>query len=289
MSSQNLFFEGFVPPAPERRERLPGRFAGARAESASGPAVDFVRTLLARAQLPAAAYRMQALCRRLPACLRFLGEPTVERARDRIESDPRLAQATLSVALLGVTEFFRDRAVFNQLATAILPSLCAERARLRVWSAACSGGHELYSVAMTLAELGRLGGGELLGTDCREEAIAGARQGRFPLAEVASLPPAMRERHLTFEGAQARITAELRWATTWKVADLCTAVEAGPWDLILWRNMAIYLENAAAAAIWRALSEQLAPGGYIVCGKADHLPLGLPLQRLSSCIHRHTP
>jgi chemotaxis methyl-accepting protein methylase len=287
MSSENLFFEGFALPSRQRRDRLCGRFAAVAAGPAPGPGIDFVHTLLARAHLPAAAYRLPALCRRLPACLRFLGEPTVERARERIESDPHLAQATLSVALLGVTEFFRDRAVFRQLATEVLPSLCAGRARLRVWSAACSGGHELYSVAMTLADLGRLDGCELLGTDCREEAIEGARRGRFPLAEVAALPSTLCARHFGFEGGQARMSAKLREATTWKVADLCTAVETGPWDLILWRNMAIYLESAAAAAIWRALCEQLAPGGYIVCGKADHLPFGLPLHRVSSCIFRH--
>jgi chemotaxis methyl-accepting protein methylase len=289
MSSENLFFEGFAPPTRRRRERLPGRLPRVAAEAASEPAVDFVQTLLSRAHLPVAAYRMPALCRRLPACLRFLGEPTVDRARNRIESDPLLAQATLNVALLGVTGFFRDRAVFAQLATDVLPNLCTERARLRVWSAACSGGHELYSVAMMLADLRRLDGCELLGTDCREEAIAGAREGRFPFAEVAPLPPALRARHLAFDGSQARITAGLRWATTWKVADLCTAVESGPWDLLLWRNMAIYLESTAAASIWRALCEQLAPGGYVVCGKADHLPPGLPLRRVGSCIYQHAP
>lgn len=213
----------------------------------------------------------------------------MEQARRRIEADPELAQAALNVVLLGVTGFFRDRAVFEQLAREVLPSLCARRARLRVWSAACSGGHELYSVAMTLADLGRLEGCELLGTDCREEAIAGARLGRFTLAEVAALPSTVCARYVGFAGAQAWIGAELRRATRWKVADLCNGVEAGPWDLLLWRNMAIYLGSEASTSIWRALCDELSPGGYIVSGKADHLPPGLPLRRVSSCIFQHTP
>jgi chemotaxis protein methyltransferase CheR/two-component system CheB/CheR fusion protein len=48
--------------------------------------------------------------------------------------------------------------------------------------------------------------------------------------------------------------------------------------------MAIYLESAAAEKLWRQLSDQLAPGGFLVTGKADHPPAGLPLIRVASCI-----
>ncbi|ACB76853.1 CheR family methyltransferase [Opitutus terrae] len=286
MQFEHLFFEG-IATAPRRksgcRTRALVRPGGDEpAEQVSG----FIAALLQRANLSAASYRGPALHRRTAACLRFLGVASADEGLRRIECDPRLTQSALSVALLGVTEFFRDQAVFERLGSAVLPELLARRGRIRVWSAACSSGHELYSVAMLLAELGRLADAELLGTDCRADAIEQARAGAFDWEAVASLAPFRRERYFTRYGNSGLINADLRWATEWRQADLLAGVERGPWDLILWRNMAIYLEEAPAEEVWARLTRELAPGGLIVCGKADHPPAGLPLERIARCFYQ---
>lgn len=286
MQFEHLFFEG-VAARPRRRSvrRHPSVVRSGRAEPTEQVS-GFIAALLERANLSAAAYRGPALHRRTAACLRFLGVASAEEGRRRIERNPKLAQSALSVALLGVTEFFRDRAVFDRLATTVLPELFARRGRIRVWSAACSSGHELYSVAMLLAEMGRLAEAELLGTDCRAEAIEQACAGAFEWDTVAPLDPRRRQRYFTRQGPAGLINAELRRAAAWKQADLLAGVEHGPWDLILWRNMAIYLEPAAAADTWARLTRELAPGGLIVCGKADHPPAGLPLERVARCFYQ---
>jgi chemotaxis protein methyltransferase CheR/two-component system CheB/CheR fusion protein len=78
----------------------------------------------------------------------------------------------------------------------------------------------------------------------------------------------------------------LRRATRWKVANLFDGPERGPWHLILWRNMAIYLEPAVAEDVWRRLCAELVPGGFLVAGKADYAPHGLPLVRVGNCLYR---
>lgn len=287
MSSEYLFFEGYA-----ATETLP--VAGSRrgpvnppADAASEETGNFIEHLLRGASLPAKAYRVRALRRRIPACLRFLGVATVEEAARRIESSPASRQMALNAMLLGVTGFFRDAQVFARLRDAVLPALLAKHEKLRVWSAACSSGQELYSVAMLLSELGRLDDCELLGTDCRATAIEEARRGVFEPAVAAPLDP--RSRGIFSRRMRIPARAKAGWGcpARWHVADLFSAVEQGPWHLILWRNMAIYLESASAAEIWHRLCEQLAPGGYIVCGKADCPPTGLPLVREAGCIYRH--
>lgn len=286
MKFDHLFFEGAAAPVARRRpqrEEKPVRVA----PLAPSPEVSgFFARLLGESGLPARAYRSRALVRRLPACLRFLRVGSPEEAVRRLEAEPALATAVLNVALLGVTEFFRDGAVFEALRERVLPELLAERPALRVWSAACSEGHELYSVAMLLAEAGQLGRAELLGTDCRPEAIAVARGGVFGNEAVAAMNEARRGRHFAQSRDWAAIDPALRAATQWRVADLLQGAERGPWDLILWRNLAIYLESDAAEEIWLRLCGELAPGGYMVTGKADHLPKWLRMTRVGPCLYR---
>jgi chemotaxis methyl-accepting protein methylase len=247
---------------------------------------DFFRTLFGLTELPVSSYRSSALVRRIPACLRFLRATDAEHALSKISQDPLLAAAALNVVLLGVTDFFRDDSVFDCLRRNVLPMLLERHSRLRIWSAACSEGHELYSIAMLVAEAGRLAECDFVGSDCREEAIYLAGSGNFPLSSLTRIDQGLRQKYFTTSVGSAVIDATLRDRTTWIVADLLQEVQTGPWHMILWRNMAIYLEPAAAEEIWQRLCDKLEPGGFLVGGKADHPPKWLPLRRVGPCIYQ---
>lgn len=289
MKFEHLYFHG-TPTASSRAKRAWTRnwTPNRKDEVTPGDGADrvFFDQLLGGAELPVEAYRRRALARRLPACLRMLRVPDATEASRAITARPETTKRLLSVVLLGVTDFFRDRPVFEQLQRSVLPELCSRHRRLRVWSAACSSGAELYSVAMILARTGRLSECELLGTDCRQDAIDEARGGVFRADEVGRMDAAWREAFFQTTGEFATIDLQLQQATRWKVANLFGAIERGPWHLILWRNMAIYLERERAEEIWSRLFDQLAPGGFLVAGKADHPPKWLRLVRVAPCIYR---
>jgi chemotaxis methyl-accepting protein methylase len=231
------------------------------------------------------AYRGAALQRRAPACLRFLRVKDLEAARLKLEHRPELAAATASVVLLGVTEFGRDPSVFAQLRAVVLPELRGLQRPPRVWSAACSDGRELYSVALALGEAGLLDRAELLGTDCRADAVACAEEATFPAGTLADLDLPW-EPYFVRERDKVRAKEALRSRARWKQADLLVRAEAGPWDLLLWRNMAIYLHRSAARRVWETLVAELAPGGFLVTGKADHPPEHPLLKRIGPCLYR---
>jgi chemotaxis methyl-accepting protein methylase len=285
--SGHLFFEGVaarsgdLPPseAPQAHPR--------RRPAEAGAALDeFYVWLFGRAGLPVEQYRPASLSRRLAACLRAVGAGSTAEARKAIEADPALLRPALSAVLLGVTKFCRDRSVFEALEHQVLPGLLKHSRTIRVWSAACSEGQELYSVAVLLAEAGRLGQCRLLGTDCRAEAIDRASCGIFAAETVKDFNPLWRSRYFTAEGGSCRMSRTLRSSVRWKVADLFAGAEPGPWDLVLWRNMAIYLKTDAAEDIWRAIVRELRPGGYLITGKADHPPSGIGLRRLEGCVYQ---
>jgi chemotaxis methyl-accepting protein methylase len=285
MQSPYLFFEGRITQRGSAARRPKPRVEIPADPETAEDAGSFLNTLFGIANLPVKSYRGRALARRLPACLRFLRADNPEHASLKIWENPELATAALNVVLLGVTEFFRDATVFDHLGEHVLPTILRETGRPRIWSAACSEGHELYSVAMQLAAMDRLQMCELVGTDCRAEAIDQAARGLFECASLTPLAPCWRN-YFAETRSSALIAPELRSGTTWKVADLLRATEPGPWHLILWRNMAIYLETSAADAVWKQLSDELAPGGFLVGGKADPPPKWLPLDRVGPCTYR---
>ena len=162
--------------------------------------------------------------------------------------------------------------MFDYLRTHVLPALAGRNHRLRIWSAACSTGAELYSMAILLSEAGLLERSDLLGTDCRGDAIERAKAGLYDAAALKLVPSAARAKYFEPAGQHWRPAAALRRQAHWKAADLLAGVENGPWDVILWRNAAIYLKSRAAETVWRRLASVLAPEGVLVAGKADRPP-----------------
>lgn len=248
----------------------------------------FVAWLFARADLDITRYKPETLQRRLPACLRALRAATVVDARRAIRASPHLARAALTTLLIGVTQFFRDAHVFDHLADRVLPELAARCRRLRVWSVGCSDGPELYSVAMILADLGLLEQCELLGTDCRSDAVERARQGFYDEADVRGVPATLRDRHMTSEGGHWRVSRAVRDAAQWRTADILALREPGLWDLVLCRNLAIYLRPQAATGLWRQLEAAVRPGGVLALGKAERPGCTRQFTPLGPCLYRRT-
>lgn len=286
MFAGHLYFQGIAERSKARRATV-SRFPVSQAAAPmTAETEDFFRKLFAAVGLPAQAYRSSALNRRVPACLRFLRARDLKAAWQKLDANPELVAPTVGVVLLGVTEFCRDRVVFDQLRQLAAGPLASLKRPLRVWSAACSDGHELYSVAILLNEAGLLAGSDLLGTDCRREAIRRAAAGEFTPEALSKLDDAWRQRHFVANGNGWRVTDWLGQSIRWKQADLLRRAEAGPWDLILWRNMAIYLDPAAAECVWMAIVGEMAPGGFLVTGKADHPPRLPELEKIAPCVYR---
>lgn len=248
---------------------------------------EFIHRVLARSGLEPASYRIEPLARRIPACLRALKAAAIGEARRRTERDERMRWLALATLVIGVTEFFRDPPVFDFLRDHVMPEAGRRGDSLRIWSAGCSDGAELYSSAMLLAELGLLDRSELLGTDCRPEAVAAAREGWYDESRIKGLGPDRVKRFFSRRRHRLRVAETLRAAARWQIADLLDDRRAtGDWDMILCRNVAIYLEPTAATAMWCSLAGRLRPEGVLVVGKAERPDAAAGLRRLAPCIYR---
>ncbi|GAA0609382.1 protein-glutamate O-methyltransferase CheR [Sporichthya brevicatena] len=190
---------------------------------------------------------------------------------------PALAEAVIEAMTTNETSWFRDVHPFDAIRTGILPELIAARQstrRLAVWSAACSTGQELYSLAMMLdLQFPEVAGWDvaLHGTDINLEVLAQAKAARYSALEVnRGLPAQYLARYFEREGASYVLAERVRSRATFTQLNF-----VGPWpvlprfDLVLCRNVLIYFDIEVRARIVRKIRDTLAPGGYLVLGSSE--------------------
>lgn len=273
------FLPGHADGPPPERKPVPS--------SPESDQVVFVERTLRKAGLNPRHYRRAPLVRRIPACLRALKVDSLVAAMREMESSPDRLLVGLNSLLIGTTAFFRDRQVFDELQRHVLPELLGRVDRPRVWSAACSDGAELYSMAMMFDRLGAEPP-VFLGTDCRASAIARAREGLYPLSATAEMPMEFVRNHVRLSGNTATVSPEIREKVSWAKADLLTQSIDSHWDLILCRNLAIYLAPEAMDRLWKKLSAAIRPGGYLIVGRAEK-PRLEDFSCIAPCIHQKAP
>jgi chemotaxis protein methyltransferase CheR len=250
------------------------------------PLSEFAAWVLDSAGLSSQAYRATPINRRLAACMRTLKAGSLAEAHHLLMQHPGLSEKAIDSLFIGSTEFARDAPVFKALRKIIAAGLAIHEKPIRIWSAGCSNGAELYSMAMLLAEAGLLKCSTIVGTDCRAAAIREAQAGLYHESSVQSMDASLRKKYMQNTGKQWCVAESLHAQAQWRVKNLLAGCEKGPWDIILWRNMAIYLKHGSAHQVWEAMIKELRIGGMVVVGKAERPPSSSCLTFISPCIYQ---
>lgn len=258
-------------------------------EGAIAAASALPASVLAAAGLDPAAYRPAPLQRRAAACLRALREHGEPAAIERLRHDSSSAALALNTVLIGVSGFFRDPGVFETLRTSVIADFQRHARPIRVLSIGSSSGEELYSIALLLAEASVLERASLLGVDCRPDALRTARTGTFRKAALASMDPVLRSRYFRPVADGLQIIERVRAQSAWRVLDATRECPDGPWDLVLCRNLTIYLQPWIADTLFLRIRRALAPDGVLVVGKAERLSFDLSLQPIGRCVYEAAP
>lgn len=274
-----------IPNPPGKKPVSPIQHLGQPELGYTSENVDFVRAILTGGGLNPNSYRLPPLIRRISACLRALKMDSVSAARDLVSQNPQYLAVAVDSLLIGTTDFFRDEPVFRVLAKAVVPDLISRNAKSKVLSVASSGGEELYSVAMLFAHHGGLEKTRFVGRDIRESVIKVARQATYPSHATESIPGDLCERYLVKIGKTVSIHSEITKRVEWELHNVLSSQEIEQWDMILCRNLAIYLESEVSHHLWDRLSSALVPGGILVVGRAER-PLIQDLNRIGPCIYK---
>ena len=225
------------------------------------------------------------VCRRVASRLQELDLADLEAYRLRLESHPEEWTHLDGLCRITISRFCRDRGVFAALGSSVLPSL-AERARsrgeerLRLWSAGCGAGEELYSVALVwhraVPDVDPTLELELVGTDTDEHQLERARQAVYPESCLRELPEEWVGDSFTREpSGELRLGADYRRTVHLARQDIRHEFPSGLFHLILCRNLVFtYFDDRSQAQVLTHLISKLVPGGALVLGSHEALPAG---------------
>ena len=201
-----------------------------------------------------------------------------------LTEQPGEAEALLRELLISVTNFFRDREVWDSVAETIVPQLLARKGagdHLRAWVAGCATGEEAYTVAMLLceaaAELGSAPEIQVFATDLDEHAIMRARNGFYTTAETADVSPERLRRHFVKDHDGFRVRRELREIVLFAHHNLIKDPPFSHLDFVTCRNLLIYLNRTAQKRAIEVLHFALEPGGFLLLGNAETVDSGTQL------------
>jgi len=236
---------------------------------------------------------------RLAPLVRDSGQQTFSRYIDFIKKDDAARRKTINALTTNHTFFYRESHHFEHLAQQVRPLLLDKirsRQPVRIWSAGCSTGEELYSLAMTLLGPDKLGArpfleGNLaiLATDLADHAVAGAKAAIYPFEALKDVPPALTQTWVKRDGDKAKIAPELCAKIHVKRLNLL-----GDWpmnkqfDVIFCRNVMIYFDQPTKDRLVARFADQLLPDGHLYIGHSERVagPAQEVLNLVGSTIYR---
>ena len=202
-----------------------------------------------------------------------------------IKQNTKEVSLFLNSLQIGYSEFFRNSLTFSVLEKIILPSLIqkkkeSKRKEIRIWSAACSGGQEPYSLAILMEEL-KNGDAEkfsyrIFATDQNESLLNEARKGNYTQNALNNLNLKRVNQWFIKRGETFTMKQELKDNIDFSVFDLFSgqfscppASIFGDFDIIVCANLLFYYKNDYRLAILEKTGNSMAKGGYLVTGETE--------------------
>jgi len=197
-----------------------------------------------------------------------------------LRSNVQEADLLFKELLIGVTEFFRDPEVWEQLKIEVFPTLLKAQPKnqtLRAWTTACSTGEEAYSLAIVFREaLEEMQTAnhyslQIFATDLDSDAIEKARIGLYPENVITDISEKRLNRFFIKEDNGYQVCKEIREMVIFAPQNLIMDPPFSKIDLLTCRNLLIYLEPELQKRLLPLFHYSLNPGGFLVLGTSEHL------------------
>lgn len=221
-------------------------------------------------------YKTPTLVRRIARHLQIHELEDIPSYLELLRNHPNEIQSLLKNLLINVTNFFRDKDAFEALESEIVPNLFAGKTgkdTVRAWSAGCASGEEAFSLAIILTEYAdKLSDPpkiNVFASDVDDEAIAEAREHRYPESIEADVSPERLKRFFMKEGSFYRVKKELRETVLFAPHNVLRDPPFSRLDLIACRNLLIYLNRETQERVLQIFHFALNSSGYLFLGSSE--------------------
>ncbi|WP_246986105.1 CheR family methyltransferase [Halorientalis marina] len=223
-------------------------------------------------------YNDAYLDRRITARMRRTDADSYDEYLDQLRGSDAEEADLLDSLSINVTGFFRNPDAWEGIRS-VLRTLTAERRSVRVWSAPCADGREPYSVGMLALDDDEIESRRVsvLGTDISDDALAVAREGVYETSQTTDIaeelePLADSARYVEQDGDNFRVRDEVKSLVEFENHDLIRGEPKRDFDLVLCRNLLIYIDSEYKVPIFETIEGSLREDGYLVIGMTETLP-----------------
>lgn len=219
-------------------------------------------------------YKENTVIRRLERRLSINRFETVEEYLPYLNGSEKEKETLFREMLIGVTRFFRDAEAFAHLEERVIPVLCKKKA-VRIWSAGCSTGEEVYSIAILF--LNYLQKHQLdcdlkiFATDIDRQSLDIASRGFYSESMVADVDPQLLTRFFYKRENGYQVSEAVRKAVVFASHNLLKDPPFSKLDLLVCRNLFIYFKPDIQQQLLGTFYHSLAPAGYLFMGSSESI------------------
>ena len=223
-------------------------------------------------------YNDSYLDRRISARMRRTKSETYEAYLEVLSTSEDERTALLDALSINVTSFFRNPSVWERLRD-VLRRLTDEQRTVRCWSAACADGREPYSIAMLARDDPDIDARsvEITATDIDADTLADARNGTYTSTRTTDIGAELEPLsdpldHVDVDDSSFAVRPAVKRLVSFEQHDLISGPSKSGYDLVLCRNLLIYIDRSYKEPIFETLTDAVEPGGYLTIGKSETLP-----------------
>ena len=223
-------------------------------------------------------YNDAYLDRRITARMRRTGADSYGEYRSQLTDDDGEQDRLLDSLSINVTSFFRNPEAWSGIRD-VLRRVTDERRSVRAWSAPCADGREPYSLAMLALDDPEINARRLsiLGTDISDDSLNVARRGVYETSQTTDIgeelaPLDDSTGYVEQDGDRFHVKDRVKDLVEFENHDLIQGDPKRNLDLILCRNLLIYIDSEYKVPIFDTISGSLRDDGYLVIGMTETLP-----------------
>ncbi len=243
------------------------------------------------------AYKRSTLARRISRRINLKQMADANEYLSLLRSDPDECRHLLRDLLIGVTGFFRDPDLWQDLQAEVLEKLVRNvggSRPIRVWVPGCSTGEEAYTIAILLHEvmekLPRRSELQIFATDIDDHALDMARAGCYPASIEQVVSPKRLRKYFVKQGDLYQVRSNIREGIVFTHQDILIDPPFSQLDLLSCRNVMIYIEPEVQRRLIRIFHFALRPDGYLVLGSSEtvgqQVDLFEPIEKRSHIFQR---
>lgn len=223
-------------------------------------------------------YKPKTIARRLERRMSLNQVEEIEDYINYLDVSPLEAKNLVKEFLIGVTKFFRDREAFAIIADEIIPKIFERKQRqepVRVWTPGCATGEEAYSLAILFQEYMQTHNHflpiKIFATDVNRTALDFAGQGSYPELSLTDVSATRLNQFFVANNQSYEVTRQLRSMVIFAKQDLIKDPPFAKIDLVVCRNLLIYLQPTLQSRIFSIFQFSLRRGGFLFLGSSESI------------------